>query len=52
VEQFGAGLGGEFAAGGFVFSVCEHYMVVSRGNEMTAALRNTHLFHEGISEFL
>jgi len=44
VEQFGAGLGSECAAGGFVVGVCRHCVVVSRGNLMAAVLRTIHFF--------
>jgi hypothetical protein len=55
VEQFGAGWGG---GGGYVCSrwfvvgVGGHCFVVSRGNYMTAVIRNIHLFNEGLSGYL
>jgi hypothetical protein len=34
-----------------MLGVCEHCVVVSRGNYMTAVLRNIRLFHEGLSGY-
>ena len=55
MEQFGAGLGRECAAGSFVVDVCvcvfRHHLSCCKGIKSSPVLRTIHLYHYGVTGY-